>query len=217
MYISPTNLNISCRQTVPKLSGLLAAGIDEAGRGCLAGPVTAAAVIFNDDADLSAYKDSKKLDPKQREELAVDIRSNALAWSVAHRSSSEIDKSNILAATLVAMKSAIAKLEILPELALIDGNRAPACDIPVWTIVKGDDRVPLIGAASILAKTARDAIMQKCHQRFPRYRFDTHKGYATALHKRMLGQYGPCTLHRLSFKPCRVAMNGLHALSSEAG
>lgn len=198
-----TNMRIAHRQTVPEFEGVLAAGVDEAGRGCLAGPVTAAAVVFAPRVDLRGFHDSKQLTPQQREQCASRIRETAVAWAVVHRSALDIDQNNILAATMAAMRDALKRLSVSPELALIDGNRAPQCATPVWTIVRGDARVPLIGAASILAKTARDALMNVWHRRFPNYGFATHKGYGTALHKRMLEKYGTCNIHRLTFKPCQ--------------
>lgn len=199
-----TNLCIARRQRIPDYSGLSVAGVDEAGRGCLAGPVTAAAVVFDARADVGEYTDSKLLSPERREALAAKIRREALAWAVAHRGPREIDRDNVLVATLKAMSRAVAGLETAPELILIDGDRAPECRAPVWTVVGGDARIPLIGAASILAKCARDALMRRLHRRFPRYGFASHKGYGTALHKRMLAEHGPCDAHRMSFAPCRL-------------
>lgn len=199
-----TNLHIARCQKIPDYSRLLVAGVDEAGRGCLAGPVTAAAVVFKPRADTRDYVDSKQVKPERREALAAQIRGAALAWALAHREPGDIDRENILVATMQAMSRAIETLHTPPELVLVDGNRAPDCRAPVWTIVGGDARDRLVGAASILAKCARDAVMRAWHRRFPEYGFASHKGYATALHRRMLAKHGPCSIHRMSFAPCRA-------------
>jgi len=182
---------------------LFTAGVDEAGRGPLAGSVTAAAVILDPARPIDGLADSKKLTPRRREQLADLIREHALAWHVAHASVSEIDTLNILQATLLAMQRAVAGLAVAPQLALIDGNRAPKLSCETRTIVKGDAQISAISAASILAKTARDAELMRLHVRYPAYGFDQHKGYGTALHLARLMQHGPCSEHRRSFAPVR--------------
>lgn len=176
-------------------------GIDEAGRGPLAGPVTAAAVILDPTRPIPGLNDSKKLSEKRREALAAAIRAQALAWCVAEASPEEIDRINILQATFLAMRRAVLGLALSPARAVVDGNRAPPLDIPVETVVKGDGKIAAIAAASILAKTARDARMRLLHERFPEYGFDRHMGYPTREHLAALTAYGPCLEHRGSFAP----------------
>jgi ribonuclease HII len=178
-------------------------GVDEAGRGPLAGPVVAAAVILDPARPIAGLADSKKLSAKRREKLAIEIRTKALAWCVAGASVAEIDAINILQATLLAMQRAIAGLQICPLEALIDGNRCPALDMPARAIIGGDATVAEISAASILAKTVRDSGMRELHVQFPQYGFATHKGYGTAAHLAALREYGPCVAHRRSFAPVR--------------
>lgn len=184
---------------------LLVCGIDEAGRGPLAGPVYAAAVILADTHPIQGLRDSKLLSAAKREVLAEQIRGHAVAWAVASASVQEIDQLNILRATLLAMKRAQQALRPAATFALIDGNRGPDLDIPFRTIVKGDRLEPAISAASILAKTSRDAWMMKAAQQYPEYHFEQHKGYGTALHIQMLRRLGPCPEHRCSFAPVRLA------------
>lgn len=179
----------------------LVCGIDEAGRGPLAGPVVAAAVILDPSRPLPGIDDSKKLSAVKRERLAPLIREQALCWAVAEASVEEIDRLNILQATLLAMQRAVAALSLRPERALVDGNRCPRLDIPVAAIVKGDGQIASIAAASILAKTARDAGMRVLHQDYPHYGFDRHMGYPTAAHFAALKQHGPSPAHRRSFGP----------------
>jgi len=186
--------------------GAHVAGVDEAGRGPLAGSVFAAAVILNPDSPLDGLRDSKALTAMQRERLAGLIRKHAMAWAVASAGVDEIDQLNILQATLLAMRRAVDALAIPPDLALVDGNRAPVLRCAVQTIVRGDATEPAISAASILAKTERDADMLRIHTAFPQYRFDLHKGYPSPLHLQLLAQYGPCPAHRRSFAPVRRAM-----------
>ncbi|NGM88409.1 ribonuclease HII [Parapusillimonas sp. SGNA-6] len=184
--------------------GLRLAGIDEAGRGPLAGPVYAAAVILNPDRPIDGLDDSKKLTAQRREELAIAIREEALAWCVASASVEEIDALNILQATMLAMRRACEGLSLRPDRALIDGNCMPrglAC--LTETVVGGDALVAAISAASILAKTSRDAHCLQMHERYPVYGFDQHKGYSTALHLARLESHGPCPAHRRSFAPVR--------------
>jgi ribonuclease HII len=184
---------------------MLICGVDEAGRGPLAGQVFAAAVILDDGRPIDGLADSKKLSAKRREQLAGLIRERALAWAVAAASVEEIDRLNILQATLLAMTRAVATLGVRPDEAWIDGNRCPPLDVPARAIVGGDATVAAISAASILAKTARDAEMLLLHERYPEYGFDRHKGYGTAVHLAALKQHGPSPIHRQSFAPVREA------------
>ena len=179
----------------------LVCGVDEAGRGPLAGPVVAAAVILDPARPIAGLNDSKKLSARRREALAVLIREQALAWAVAEASVEEIDRINILQASLLAMQRAVAALAVRPQLALIDGNRCPRLDCPAEALVGGDGRSAPIAAASILAKTVRDEQMLSLHERFPCYDFARHKGYPTAAHLGALRQHGPCSEHRRSFAP----------------
>ena len=184
----------------------LTCGVDEAGRGPLAGPVVAAAVILPPNTPLSGLNDSKKLSPSRRERLATEIRATALAWAVAEASASEIDEWNILRATLRAMARAVAALPVMPDEVLVDGNQAPALEVPVRTIIGGDALEPAIMAASILAKTHRDARLVALEARHPGYGFARHKGYGTAAHLAALARLGPCPEHRRSFAPVRAAI-----------
>lgn len=183
----------------------LICGVDEAGRGPLAGPVYAAAVILDPARPVAGLRDSKTLSPRRREQLAVLIRERALAWSIASASAAEIDRVNILQATLLAMSRAVAGLAVRPVLARVDGNQAPRLECRVETLVRGDALEPAISAASILAKTARDEYLLELHQRFPIYGFDGHKGYPSPMHLRLLAEHGPCVEHRMSFAPVRAA------------
>ena len=185
----------------------LICGVDEAGRGPLAGPVFAAAVILDPSKPIAGLRDSKKLTEARRNALAIEIRSNALAWSIAQCSEAEIDTLNILQATMLAMRRAIEGLPTSATLALIDGNRCPVLSIRSEAIIKGDDKVPAISAASILAKTARDAALAELHQQFPQYAFDRHKGYPTALHLERLRAHGVSPVHRKSYAPVRALLN----------
>ena len=184
----------------------LICGVDEAGRGPLAGPVVAAAVILPPGTSLSGLNDSKKLSPRQRERLAAEIRATALAWAVAEASAAEIDAWNILRSTLRAMARAVAALPLTPDEVLVDGNQAPALEVPVRTIIGGDALEPAIMAASILAKTHRDARLVALDARYPEYGFARHKGYGTAAHLAALARLGPCPEHRRSFAPVRAAL-----------
>jgi len=183
------------------LTGALTCGVDEAGRGPLAGPVCAAAVILDPAQPISGLKDSKKLSAANRERLASEIQEKALAWSVAWASREEIDRLNILQATLLAMQRAVEGLNPAAEMALIDGNKTPKLTIPARAIVKGDALEPCISAASILAKTARDTLMQEMARQYPHYGFDQHAGYPTPEHLAALQAYGPCPEHRQTFAP----------------
>ena len=190
---------------------MIVAGVDEAGRGPLAGPVVVAAVVLNPDRPIDGLDDSKKLSEKRREELFPLIIERSLAWSVVEIEPAEIDRINILQATLLGMQQAVGQLLPPPSLALIDGNQAPQLDCAVRTIVQGDSLEPAISAASILAKVTRDRLMKKLHIDYPDYGFDRHKGYPTADHLARLARYGPCPIHRRSFAPVRkVTAGGLH-------
>jgi ribonuclease HII len=184
-------------------------GVDEAGRGTLAGPVFAAAVILDPARPIDGLRDSKKLSEARRETLACEIKTNALAWAIASCSEAEIDELNILHASMLAMRRAVEALGVTPTLALIDGNRCPVMPIRSEAIVKGDDKVAAISAASILAKTARDAVLRELHERYPHYAFDRHKGYPTALHLERLRQHGVSPVHRKSYGPVRNLLVGM--------
>ena len=189
---------------------LICCGVDEAGRGPLAGPVSAAAVILNPARPIAGLADSKKLSEKKRDLLAPEIREHALAWAVAYATVSEIDELNILQATLLAMRRAVLALRMTPEYVLVDGLFCPDTGIQSESIVQGDSKVAAISAASILAKTARDALMLELHEQYPQYGFAGHKGYGTAAHLAALHEHGACAIHRRSFKPVRNAI-ALHA------
>ena len=184
----------------------LIAGVDEAGRGPLAGPVVAAAVILDPARPIVGLADSKQLSPARRERLATEIRAKALAWALGRAEVAEIDRLNILQASLLAMQRAVTALHIAPEKVLVDGNRCPQLACPCQAIVKGDATVPAIGAASILAKVARDAELRELHDRYPQYDFARHKGYPTAAHLDALRRHGPCPEHRRSFAPVAAAL-----------
>ena len=181
------------------------AGVDEAGRGPLAGPVVVAAVMLDPRRPINGLADSKKLSERQRNELFSLIRENALSWSVVSIDVQDIDRLNILQATLLGMRRSILELDPAPSLALIDGNRAPDLPCPARTIVQGDRLEPAISAASILAKVTRDRVMVAMHEQFPGYGFAQHKGYPTALHLERLADLGPCAIHRRSFAPVHKA------------
>lgn len=178
-------------------------GVDEAGRGPLAGPVYAAAVILDDRHPIAGLADSKKLSESKRNHLAAEIRQHAVAWAIATASAEEIDEINILQASLLAMKRAIESLSLRPHEVLVDGLYCPKTGITSRAIVKGDSTVASISAASILAKTARDEAMLQMHERFPQYGFDAHKGYPTAAHLAALKKHGITPEHRKSFRPVR--------------
>ncbi|MDD2684778.1 MAG: ribonuclease HII [Gallionella sp.] len=182
---------------------ILICGVDEAGRGPLAGPVCAAAVILDSSRPIGGLADSKKLSERQRDLLAPLIRERALAWCVAYASVEEIDELNILQATLLAMRRAVEGLQVRPARMMVDGLYCPQVDIPGEAIVKGDSKVAAISAASILAKTSRDELMLKLHEQYPQYGFDGHKGYPTAAHVAALRLHGVSAVHRRSFKPVR--------------
>jgi ribonuclease HII len=175
--------------------------VDEAGRGPLAGPVVAAAVILDDQRPIAGLADSKKLSPARREALFDEIRAHALCFSIAEASVEEIDRLNILQATLLAMRRAVQGLRLKPVMVLVDGNRLPVLDVPAEAIVKGDARVQAISAASILAKVHRDRWCAQLHERYPQYGFAGHKGYGTAAHMAALRAHGACPEHRRTFAP----------------
>ena len=186
---------------------LLLCGVDEAGRGPLAGAVFAAAVILGPDHGIEGLADSKKLSEKKRDLLAERIKEQALAWAISRAEVAEIDRFNILQATLLAMKRAVEGLVgIAPSEVLVDGLHCPRIALPAKAVVKGDSLVAEISAASILAKTARDADMLELHRRFPQYGFDRHKGYGTAEHLEALRRHGACEAHRRSFAPMRAVV-----------
>jgi ribonuclease HII len=185
----------------------LICGVDEAGRGPLAGPVCAAAVVFDPARRAPAgIADSKVLSPRERERLTILIKNRALAWSIAWASVEEIDSLNILQASLLAMRRAVETLSVLPHEVLFDGSQCPMLGVPARAIVDGDAKVRVIAAASILAKTARDAEMCRLHQCFPQYGFDEHKGYPTRAHLRALRRHGVCEVYRRSFRPVRLLL-----------
>ena len=174
-------------------------GVDEAGRGPLAGPVCAAAVILPPDLEIPGLNDSKKLADKKRRELFDVITTEAVAYGIALVGEKEIDEINILQATFRAMEQAVTRMGVHPDLALVDGNRAPRLPIPVKTVIKGDSLSANIAAASILAKVTRDRLMEQLDETYPEYGFATHKGYGTKRHYEALREYGPCEIHRKTF------------------
>lgn len=197
----------------------LVAGVDEAGRGPLAGPVVAAAVILDERQPIAGLADSKKLSAARREALYDEIRAKALCCCVAQASVEEIDRLNILQATLLAMQRAVAGLRLKPGLVLVDGNRLPLLEMRAEAIVKGDAKVAAISAASILAKVTRDRGLELLDQHYPQYGFARHKGYGTAEHLQALRLHGPCPEHRRSFAPVAQAersplgINPFHAVA----
>ncbi len=194
-----------CRFWMPGVrdGALLVCGVDEAGRGPIAGPVYAAAVILDPQRPIAGLRDSKLLAPRRREALAVAIRRDAQAWAVASATVEEIDRLNILQATLLAMCRAVEQLQVVPHEALIDGNRCPGLSCAARAVVGGDRSVPQISAASILAKTSRDAEMLRLHAEYPQYGLDRHKGYPTREHLELLARHGVCGIYRRSFAPVR--------------
>ncbi len=183
------------------MRAMLIAGVDEAGRGPLAGPVVAAAVILDPDRAIPGLADSKLLGSERRERLAMLIRERSIAWAIGLADVDEIDRINILQATLQAMARAVGALRVAPDEVLVDGNRCPTLACRVCAIVKGDRSVASISAASIIAKTARDAMLRGFDELYPGYGFARHKGYATPEHLAALERHGPCAIHRRSFSP----------------
>lgn len=177
------------------------AGVDEAGRGCLAGPVVAAAVILPKNFEIRGLTDSKKISPDKRLILAKEIKIKSLAWSLGLVWPREIERLNILQASLVAMSKSVYKLRLEPAMVLVDGNKAPDISIPCKSIIKGDLKVPQISAASVLAKTFRDQLMVCLDRKYPMYGLKNHKGYATQKHVQSLNRWGPCPLHRYNYRP----------------
>jgi len=188
------------------MTNLLVCGVDEAGRGPLAGAVYAAAVILDPRRPIPGIADSKTLSEKRRDALALAIKQDALAWCIAYATVEEIDRFNILQATLLAMKRAVEGLKHAPHQVLVDGLHCPKVAFPTQAVVKGDSSVLEIGAASILAKTARDEEMRRLDREYPQYAFAQHKGYPTAEHLALLDQHGACPMHRRSYAPVRNAL-----------
>lgn len=209
------NQNPGMFDDLPDSPDEIICGVDEAGRGPLAGPVFAAAVILDLSRPIVGLRDSKKLTEAKRDLLAPLIKAQALAWAIAEASEEEIDKLNILQASMLAMRRAVEALKTVPTLALIDGNRCPVMKIQSIAVIGGDDKVDAISAASILAKTARDAALVALHAKYPHYCFDQHKGYGTALHMERLREHGASPVHRRSFAPVREVLE-LHALRGGA-
>jgi len=195
---------------------ILTAGVDEAGRGPLAGPVVAAAVILDPGKPIPGLADSKTLSENKRNHLYELIKETSLSWSIAEASVEEIDHLNILQATLLAMQRAIEQLPIAAACALVDGNRVPKLTIPVKAIIKGDSKVNAISAASILAKVERDKIMDQYHQRYPEFSFHLHKGYGTKQHLDEIERFGILDLHRKSFKPVKNKLAGQHCVEKSS-
>ncbi len=198
----PTQLDLLASLDV---AGLLA-GVDEAGRGPLAGPVVAAAVILDDTQPIVGLADSKKLTARQRERLFDEIKAKALCCCIAQASVEEIDRLNILHATMLAMRRAVEGLRLKPALVQVDGNRVPPLHVPAQAIVKGDSKVQAISAASILAKVYRDRLCEQLHQAYPQYGFDAHKGYPTADHLAALREHGATPEHRRSYAPVKAVL-----------
>lgn len=190
-----------------ELIGIIA-GVDEAGRGPLAGPVVAAAVILDPKYPIDGLADSKKLSENQRNRLAVLIKKHALSYAIAQASVAEIDSLNILQATLLAMQRAVSGLSVLPDQVLVDGNRLPVLTVPAQAIVKGDSKIKAISAASILAKVTRDAMMVAYNNEYPDYSFHIHKGYGTKLHIAEIEKYGCLDIHRRTFNPVKTLLAG---------
>lgn len=187
---------------------LMVAGVDEVGRGPLAGPVVAAAVILDPQNPIDGLMDSKKLTEARREALSKVIKQCALAWSLGRAEVEEIDRINILQASLLAMQRAVAGLAVRPDKALVDGNKLPKLDCPAEAIVKGDSKIPAISAASIIAKVARDTEMLELDAKYPGYGLAKHKGYPTKLHIQALSELGVSPIHRLSYRPVRQFLKG---------
>jgi len=186
----------------------LIAGVDEAGRGPLAGPVVAAAVIFNRDYKNSRINDSKQLTPAEREQLFIEIKNSALTYAIGIVGWKQIDEMNILEASKLAMRRAIMKLNPAPDFIITDAVAINVMDIPQKAIIKGDEKVFSVAAASILAKVARDRLMMNYHKKYPEYGFDQHMGYGTEIHLTAIKKHGPCPIHRLTFSPFSVRVSG---------
>lgn len=186
---------------------MIICGCDEAGRGSAVAEVYAAAVVLDPQRPIEGVADSKKLTPARRDILFDEIKKNALAWSIATADLHEIERLNILGATLLAMKRAVDGLSLRPDKVLVDGNRAPNLDMEVETVIKGDDKIAEISAASILAKVARDRAMMEYHKLYPQYGIDVHKGYLTKAHMEALHRYGPSIIHRSTYSPIRELLS----------
>jgi ribonuclease HII len=212
--ITPSTIDWITEMGRPEIDAdVLLAGVDEAGRGPLAGPVVAAAVILDPARPIAGLADSKRLTAKVRERLAVQIRDHALAWALGSAGVEEIDRFNILQATLRAMQRAVEELSMQPQHVLIDGNHCPPLEYSATAIVRGDARVAQISAASILAKVARDREMCSLDSLYPEYGFSRHKGYPTPAHLDALRRYGPCPCHRQSFAPVRALLKSSNGLT----
>lgn len=193
------------------------AGADEVGLGSAAFHVYSAAVILDPERPVKGLADSKKLTPKRRRELSDEIREKALAWCVATASVEEIETLNVRRAALLAMRRAVEGLCVTPDFVFVDGNLLPDLSVPAHAVVRGDDVIDCISAASIIAKVARDEAMQECHRQYPQYGFDAHKGYLTATHRSALREHGPCPLHRKSYAPVRELLAGCDAGAENGG
>jgi len=191
---------------------ILECGCDETGRGSAIAEIYVCAVILDPAHPIKGLRDSKKLTAGKREELAAEIKQFALSWSVATATLEEIEQLNVHHANLLAMKRAIERLAVKPDQVFVDGSHVPAIDIPVVAIVKGDDKIPAISAASIVAKVARDRAIMDYHQAYPQYGFDHHKGYLTKVHLEALQKYGPCPIHRKNYSPVRESLIGKQQL-----
>jgi ribonuclease HII len=203
VFYADLRCSLRHKMSSPTTEHALIAGVDEAGRGPLAGPVVAAAVILDPTKPIAGLADSKTLSEKRRQELSRIIQKSAIAWSVAQADIAEIDQLNILRATLLSMQRAVSQLSIQPDHVLIDGNILPDLTIPAQAIVQGDKKIPAISAASIIAKVHRDRIMQDYAKELPNFAFNLHKGYGTRQHLAELAQFGPSVIHRRSFKPVK--------------
>jgi len=205
-YLAPLSAGQQLDLLWPAGTVGLLAGVDEAGRGPLAGPVVAAAVILDDEQPIKGLADSKKLSARQRERLYDEIRAKALCCCVAEASVEEIDEINILQATMLAMRRAVEGLRLKPAMVQVDGNRVPVLNVPAQAIVQGDAKVQAISAASILAKVHRDRLCLQLHEAYPQYGFDAHKGYPTADHIAALRLHGVTPVHRRSYAPVKIAL-----------
>jgi len=206
---TPRQIQMAIPSEGPPLIGLLECGVDEVGVGSAIAEVYAAACILDPARRINGLRDSKELTADRRKELSDRIKARALDYCIATASLEEINQLNVFGATMLAMQRAVAGLKLTPGIVLIDGNRMPKLPFPARTIVKGDAKVRVISAASILAKVARDEAMLKYHEQFPQYGFDKHKGYMTPLHKSTLQEFGPCAIHRRDYEPVIAAGHDL--------
>jgi len=203
----PDQINMALLDT-SAMDGLLECGVDEVGIGSAIAEVYAAACILDPERRINGLRDSKQLTPERREELSDRVKQRALDYCIATASLEEVNQFNVFGATMLAMQRAVAGLKLKPGIVLIDGNRMPKLPFPARTIVKGDAKVRVISAASILAKVARDEAMLKYHKQFPQYGFDSNKGYLTEFHLATLRQFGPCPIHRRNYEPIRILLAG---------